>query len=116
MLGGYPHPLLVGGTRVLRVTGTLGRGRGLWHRRRRGDRAHLAPGAALAVEQEHLLEARQMQALSFIVHIPLVCFGLALPSLVLFMEWLHLRTGGPVTASSHGAGRRSWSPYSPQGR
>jgi cytochrome d ubiquinol oxidase subunit I len=26
------------------------------------------------VEQEYLLEARQMQALSFAVHIPLVCF------------------------------------------
>ncbi len=48
------------------------------------------------VEQEYLLEARQMQALSFIVHIPLVCFGLALPSLVLLMEWLHIRTADPV--------------------
>lgn len=48
------------------------------------------------VEQAHLDEARQMQALSFIVHIPLVCFGLALPSLVLFVEWLHVRTGDPL--------------------
>jgi cytochrome d ubiquinol oxidase subunit I len=30
------------------------------------------------VEQSHLLEARQMQALSFAVHIPLVCFGVSL--------------------------------------
>jgi len=37
-----------------------------------------------------------MQALSFVVHIPLVCFGLALPSLVLFVEWLGLRTGDPL--------------------
>lgn len=44
-------------------------------------------------EQAYLDEARQMQALSFVVHIPLVCFGLALPSLVLFVEWLGLRTG-----------------------
>jgi cytochrome bd ubiquinol oxidase subunit I len=59
----------------------------------------LAPvmAAALApVEQQHLLEARQMQALSFAVHIPLVCFGTAFPAMVLFAEWLHLRTGDPV--------------------
>ena len=50
--------------------------------------------AALApVEQEHLSEARQMQALSFAVHIPLVCFGVAFPAMVVFTEWLHLRTG-----------------------
>jgi cytochrome d ubiquinol oxidase subunit I len=50
--------------------------------------AGLAPGA-----QRHLLEARQMQALSFAAHIPLVCFGIALPALLLSVEWLHLRTG-----------------------
>jgi cytochrome d ubiquinol oxidase subunit I len=51
-------------------------------------------GAALApIEQNHLLEARQMQALSFAVHIPLVCFGVAFPAMVLFAEWLYLRTG-----------------------
>jgi cytochrome bd ubiquinol oxidase subunit I len=50
--------------------------------------------AALApVEQQYLLEARQMQALSFAVHIPLVCFGIAFPAMVLFVEWLYLRTG-----------------------
>jgi cytochrome d ubiquinol oxidase subunit I len=50
--------------------------------------------AALApVEQDHLSEARQMQALSFAVHIPLVCFGVAFPAMVVFTEWLHLRTG-----------------------
>ncbi len=47
-------------------------------------------------EQAYLDEARQMQALSFVVHTPLVCFGLALPSLVLFVEWLGLRTGDPL--------------------
>jgi len=50
--------------------------------------------AALApVHQRYLLEARQMQALSFAVHIPLVCFGIAFPALVLFVEWLHRRSG-----------------------
>lgn len=37
-----------------------------------------------------------MQALSFSVHIPLVCFGIALPVLVLFVEWLYLRSGDPL--------------------
>src|SRR6059058_1523794 len=50
--------------------------------------------AALSpVEQEHLSQARQMQALSFAVHIPLVCFGIAFPALLLYVESLHLRTG-----------------------
>jgi cytochrome d ubiquinol oxidase subunit I len=47
-------------------------------------------------EQEYLDEARQMQALSFAAHIPLVCFGIAFPALVLFAEWLHLRSGDPL--------------------
>src|SRR2546426_2016284 len=50
--------------------------------------------AALApAHQRYLLEARQMQALSFAVHIPLVCFGIAFPAMVLFVEWLDRRTG-----------------------
>jgi cytochrome d ubiquinol oxidase subunit I len=54
-------------------------------------------GAALqVVEQQHLDQARQMQALSFAVHIPLVCFGIAFPSMVLLAEWLHHRTGDEV--------------------
>src|SRR3954466_9223579 len=44
-------------------------------------------------EQDHLLAARQMQALSFAVHIPLVCFGTAFPAMVLFTEWVSHRTG-----------------------
>jgi cytochrome d ubiquinol oxidase subunit I len=53
--------------------------------------------AALApVHQRYLLEARQMQALSFAVHIPLVAFGIAFPAMVVFVEWLHLRTGDPL--------------------
>ena len=53
--------------------------------------ATLAP-----VQQEYLLEARQMQAMSLAVHIPIVCFGIAFPALVMLVEWLHLRTGNPV--------------------
>ena len=53
-----------------------------------------AAGVALApVAQHYLLQARQMQALSFAVHIPLVCFGIAFPVMIMFAEWRHLRTG-----------------------
>ena len=45
------------------------------------------------MHQDYLLQARQMQALSFAVHIPLVCFGVAFPALILFVEWLYLRSG-----------------------
>jgi cytochrome bd ubiquinol oxidase subunit I len=48
------------------------------------------------VHQAYLLQARQMQALSFSVHIPLVCFGIAFPAMILFVEWLHLRSGDPL--------------------
>jgi cytochrome d ubiquinol oxidase subunit I len=54
------------------------------------------PGVLEAVNQDYLLEARQMQALSLGVHIPLVCFGISFPAMVLFMEGLHLRTGDPT--------------------
>jgi cytochrome bd ubiquinol oxidase subunit I len=37
--------------------------------------------------------ARQMQAMSFVVHIPIVCFGIAFPALFVFVEGLYLRTG-----------------------
>jgi cytochrome bd ubiquinol oxidase subunit I len=47
----------------------------------------------VAVQQQYLLQARQMQALSFAVHIPLVCFGIAFPALMLYAEWLYLRRG-----------------------
>ena len=47
-------------------------------------------------DQGYLLEARQMQALSFAVHIPLVCFGVAFPALVLGIEWLGHRRGDPL--------------------
>jgi cytochrome d ubiquinol oxidase subunit I len=58
---------------------------------------HALLAAALApVQQEYLLEARQMQAMSFAVHIPLTCFGIAFPAIVVFVEWLYLRTGDPL--------------------
>jgi cytochrome d ubiquinol oxidase subunit I len=47
----------------------------------------------MGVSQQYLFEARQMQALSLAVHIPLVCFGIAFPVLVLFAEYRYLRTG-----------------------
>ena len=40
--------------------------------------------------------ARQMQAISLGVHIPIVCFGIAFPAMFLFVEGLHLRTGDPT--------------------
>ena len=51
----------------------------------------IAPAA-----QQYLLQARQMQALSFAVHIPLVCFGIAFPAFVLYLEWRYLRSGDDV--------------------
>lgn len=42
---------------------------------------------------DQLVPARQLQALSLILHIPLVCFGIAFPAIVLFTEGLYLRTG-----------------------
>jgi cytochrome bd ubiquinol oxidase subunit I len=50
-------------------------------------------GALGRPSQGDLVEARHMQALSFVFHIPLVCFGIAFPALVLFVEGLWLRTG-----------------------
>jgi cytochrome d ubiquinol oxidase subunit I len=55
-----------------------------------------ADGAFTPADQAYLDQARQMQALSFAAHIPLVCFGIAFPAMVLFVEWLHLRTGDPL--------------------
>src|SRR4029453_7826419 len=56
-----------------------------------------AIATALApAEQKYLSEARQMQALSFAVHIPLVCFGIAFPAMMLFVESRYLRTGAAL--------------------
>src|ERR1700716_47559 len=49
--------------------------------------------ALVPVHQQYLDQARQMQALSFAVHIPLVAFGISFPALVLFAEARYLRTG-----------------------
>lgn len=56
----------------------------------------LASAPFAPVDQEYLFQARQMQALSFAVHIPIVCFGIAFPAFVLMLEGLWLRTGDPV--------------------
>src|SRR3954452_5028898 len=45
--------------------------------------------------QPDMLEAREMQALSLAVHIPLVCFGIAFPAMFMFVHGLYLRTGAP---------------------
>lgn len=42
---------------------------------------------------DQLVYARQLQAISLIFHIPLVCFGIAFPAMVLFTEGMYLRTG-----------------------
>jgi cytochrome bd ubiquinol oxidase subunit I len=61
--------------------------------------------SALApAQQQYLVEARQMQALSFVAHIPLVAFGISFPAMVLFVEWLYLRTGDPL----YGTIARRW--------
>src|SRR5918912_922763 len=58
--------------------------------------AAASAGAFGSVDQDYLLQARQMQALSFAAHIPLVCFGIGFPAIVLFVEWLGHRTGDQV--------------------
>jgi cytochrome d ubiquinol oxidase subunit I len=60
-----------------------------------GVAAALGPNADAftPVAQHYLHQARQLQALSFAVHIPFVCFGIALPVFVLIAEGLYLRTG-----------------------
>jgi cytochrome bd ubiquinol oxidase subunit I len=52
--------------------------------------------ALVPVHQQYLHQARQMQALSFAVHIPLVAFGISFPVMVLFAEARWLRTGDTV--------------------
>jgi cytochrome d ubiquinol oxidase subunit I len=64
-----------------------------------------ASGVFGHVDQQYLDQARQMQALSFAAHIPLVCFGIAFPAIVLFTEWLGHRTGDPL----YGVLARRWS-------
>lgn len=49
--------------------------------------------AAIVARNVYLRDASQLQTLSFAVHIPLVCFGIALPALIAYFEWRFLRTG-----------------------
>src|ERR687883_47227 len=53
-------------------------------------------GALGRSTQPDILEARQMQALSLAVHIPIVCFGIAFPAMILFVEGLYLRSHDPT--------------------
>jgi cytochrome d ubiquinol oxidase subunit I len=59
----------------------------------------LASGSLPPVQQDYLLQARQMQAMSFAVHIPLVAFAISFPAMVLFVEWLGLRTDDRLYAT-----------------
>jgi cytochrome d ubiquinol oxidase subunit I len=52
--------------------------------------------ALVPVHQQYLDQTRQMQALSFAVHIPLVAFGISFPVMVLFAEARWLRTGNAL--------------------
>lgn len=56
----------------------------------------LAAAPFAPLDQEYLFEARQLQALSFAIHIPIVSFGVAFPAFVLMLEGLWLRTGDPI--------------------
>jgi cytochrome d ubiquinol oxidase subunit I len=56
----------------------------------------LSTSAFAPVHQQYLVQAREMQALSFTVHIPLVAFAISFPAMVMLMEWLGLRTGDPL--------------------
>jgi cytochrome bd ubiquinol oxidase subunit I len=58
--------------------------------------AEQVTGALGGGAQPDALEARQMQALSLAVHIPIVCFGIAFPAMILFVEGLYRRTGEPA--------------------
>src|ERR687897_2785950 len=49
-------------------------------------------GVLEGAPQPDTVLARQMQALSLAVHIPIVCFGIAFPAMILFVEGLYLRT------------------------
>ena len=46
--------------------------------------------------QPDAVVARQMQALSLAVHIPIVCMGIAFPAMILFVEGLYLRSHDPT--------------------
>ena len=49
-----------------------------------------------AAAQQYLQEARQMQALSLGVHIPLVCVGIAIPAMVLFVGFTVFLLGADI--------------------
>jgi cytochrome bd ubiquinol oxidase subunit I len=58
--------------------------------------AEQVKGVLGGAPQPDAVAARQMQALSLAVHIPIVCFGISFPAMILFVEGLYLRTGDVV--------------------
>jgi cytochrome d ubiquinol oxidase subunit I len=58
--------------------------------------AEQVKGVLGGAPQPDAVAARQMQALSLAVHIPIVCFGIAFPAMILFVEGLYMRTGDAV--------------------
>src|SRR5215468_1456442 len=56
----------------------------------------MAAAPFVPVDQDYLLQARQMQAMSFAVHIPLVAFAISFAVFCLKKKWLALRTGDPL--------------------
>src|SRR3954466_14904840 len=54
--------------------------------------AEQVKGVLGGAPQPDAVAARQMQALSLAVHIPIVCMGIAFPAMILFVEGLYLRT------------------------
>src|SRR3954447_593544 len=55
--------------------------------------AEQVKGVLGGAPQPDTVLARQMQALSLAVHIPIVCFGISFPAMIVFVEGLYLRTG-----------------------
>jgi cytochrome d ubiquinol oxidase subunit I len=58
--------------------------------------AEQVKGVLGGAPQPDAVAARQMQALSLAVHIPIVCFGISFPAMILFVEGLYMRTGDAV--------------------
>lgn len=61
----------------------------------------LTPATFAPVDQHYLLRPRQMQTMSFAVHIPLVAFGISFPARVFVSEM----TEGVRTSFEHSVDR-----------
>src|SRR3954468_11099172 len=58
--------------------------------------AEQVKGVLGGAPQPDAVAARQMQALSLAVHIPIVCFRISFPAMIVFVEGLYLRTSDEV--------------------